>query len=99
MSSYFSCIRKATCLAAIGIVEIDFDVKEKNDIITFENRKFEKVTSVMEIAQQISLYIGAKSVRDNKRTAIFFPKEGLLCFLPYHSSFSSNGVTYRLIKK
>jgi hypothetical protein len=90
---------KAAYLSAIRIVEIDFNDRDKNDIITFENRKFEKVYSDMEKVQEIGLYMGAKSVRDNKRTAIFFPQEGLLCFLPYHSSFSSNGVTYRLMKK
>lgn len=90
---------KAAYLSAIRIVEIDFNDREKNDIITFENRKFEKVYSDMEKVQEIGLYMGSKSVRDDKRTAIFFPQEGLLCFLPYHSSFSSNGVTYRIIKK
>ncbi len=90
---------KAAYLSAIRIVEIDFNDRDKNDIITFENRKFEKVYSDMERVQEIGLYMGAKSVRDNKRTAIYFPQEGLLCFLPYHSSFSSNGVTYRLMKK
>ena len=86
-------------LSAIRIVEIDFNDRNKNDIITFENRKFEKIYSDMERVQEIGLYMGAKSVRDNKRTAIYFPQEGLLCFLPYHSSFSSNGVTYRIMKK
>ncbi len=90
---------KAAYLSAIRIVEIDFNDRDKNDIITFENRKFERVYSDMEKVQEIGLYMGAKSVRDNKRTAIYFPQEGLLCFLPYHSSFSSNGVTYRLMKK
>jgi len=90
---------KTAYLSATRIVEIDFNDRDKNDIITFENRKFEKVYSDMEKVQEIGLYMGAKSVRDNKRTAIYFPQEGLLCFLPYHSSFSSNGVTYRLMKK
>ena len=90
---------KAAYLSTIRVVEIDFDAKEKNDIITFENRKFEKVASDMESVQEIGLYMGIKSVRDNKRTAIFFPQEGLLCFLRTHSSYSSNGVTYRLMKK
>ena len=90
---------KAAYLSAIRIVEIDFDTKDKNDIITFENRKFEKVASDMEIVQEIGLHMVAKSVRDNKRTAIFFPQEGLLCFLHSYSSYSSNGVTYRIMKK
>ena len=90
---------KAAYLSTIRVVEIDFDAKEKNDIITFENRKFEKVASDMEIVQEIGLYMGIKSVRGNKRTAIFFPQEGLLCFLRTHSSYSPNGVTYRLVKK
>ncbi|MBC7408708.1 MAG: hypothetical protein H7339_10000 [Arcicella sp.] len=90
---------KAAYLSAIRIVEIDFDTKDKNDIITFENRKFEKVASDMEIVQEIGLYMVAKSVRDNKRTAIFFPQEGLLCFLRSYSSYSSNGVTYQIMKK
>jgi hypothetical protein len=90
---------KAAYLSAIRIVEIDFNDRDKNDIITFENRKLEKVYSDMERVQEIGVYMGAKSVRDNKRTAIFFPQECLLCFLPYHSSFSSNGVTYRLMQK
>lgn len=34
---------KAAYLSAVRIVEIDFDRKEKNDVITFEGRKFEKV--------------------------------------------------------
>ena len=93
---------KAAYLSAIRIVEIDFVTKDKNDIITFENRKFEKVASDMEIVQEIGLYMVAKSVRDNKRTAIFFPQEGLLCFLrsySSYSSYSSNGVTYQIMKK
>jgi len=91
---------KAAYLSAIRIVEIDFEVKDKNDIITFENRKYEKVASDMEAVKEIGLFMGVKSVRGNKRTAIFFPKQGLLCFLQYYSQLSSNnGVTYRIMKK
>lgn len=91
---------KAAYLSAIRIVEIDFDVKDKNDIITFENRKFEKVASGMDAVKEMGLYMGVKSVKDNKRTAVFFPQQGLLCFMQYYSQLSSDtGVTYRIIKK
>ena len=79
---------KAAYLSAIRVVEIDFNDKDKNDIITFENRKFERVYSDIEKVQEIGLYMGSKSVRDNKRTAIYFPQKGLLSFLSYYSSYS-----------
>lgn len=91
---------KAAYLSAIRIVEIDFNVKDKNDIITFENKKFEKVASNMDALTGMGLFMGVKSVKDNKRTAVFFPQHGLLCFLPYYNQLTSNsGVTYRLVKK
>lgn len=90
---------KAAYLSVIRIVAIDFNDRDKNDILTFENKKFEKVDAEMKKVQEIGLHRGAKSVRDSKRTAIFFPQEGLLGFLPYYSSYSSNGVIYRIIKK
>ena len=90
---------KAAYLSAIRIIEIDFDTKDKNEILTFENKKFKKVASGMEIVKEIGLYMGDKSVRNNKRMAIFFPQEGLLCFLRSYSSYSSNGVTYRIMRK
>jgi hypothetical protein len=90
---------KDAYLSAIRIVEIDFDNKDKNEFITFEGRKFKKLDSNIEIVKEIGLHLGAKSVRGNKRTAIFYPQEGLLWFLPYYSMYSSDGVTYHLIQK
>lgn len=89
---------KAAYLSAIRIVEIDFDRKEKNDVITFEGRKFERVIPNPEPLREFGIYLGEKAAKDNKRTAIFIPREGLLCFLSSYS-YSANGVTYRIVKK
>lgn len=80
------------------IVEIDFDRKEKNDVITFEGRKFERVIPNPEPLREFGIYLGEKAAKGDKRTAIFIPQEGLLCFLNSYS-YSAYSVTYRLMKK
>lgn len=89
---------KAAYLSAIRIVEIDFDRKDKNDIITFEGRKFERVTPNPEPLREFGIYLGEKAAKGDKRIAVFIPQEGLLCFLSSYS-YSANNITYRLIKK
>ena len=89
---------KAAYKSAIRIVEIDFDHKEKNDVITFEGRKFEKVIPNPEPLREYGIYLGEKAAKGDKRTAIFIAQEGLLCFLSSYA-YSANNVTYRIIKK
>jgi endogenous inhibitor of DNA gyrase (YacG/DUF329 family) len=89
---------KAAYKSAIRIVEIDFDRKEKNDVITFEGRKFERITPNPEPLREFGIYLGEKAAKDDKRTAIFIPGDGLLCFLSSYS-YLANSVTYRIMKK
>ena len=89
---------KAAYLSAIRVIEIEYDRQQKNEIITFEGRRFEKVIPNPEPLREVGIYLGEKSVNNNKRTAIFIPQDGLLCFLSSYS-YSANTVTYRLMKK
>ena len=89
---------KAAYKSAIRIVEIDFDRKEKNDVITFEGRKFERITPNPEPLREFDIYLGEKAAKDDKRTAIFIHGDGLLCFLSSYA-YSANSVTYRIMKK
>ena len=89
---------KAAYIAAMRIVEIDFDLQQKNDVITFEGRKFEKVVPNPEPLREYGIYLGEKAAKGDKRTAIFIPQEGLLCFLNSYS-YTAYSVTYRLMKK
>ena len=90
---------KAAFLSAIRIVEIDFDRKADNDIITFEGRKFEKIASDIDaLREEYGIYLRENAVKDDKRTAVFIPQSGLLCFLRSYST-SANGITYRIIKR
>ena len=89
---------KAAYLSAVRIVKIDFDRKEKNDVITFEGRKFEKVFPNPEPLREFGIYLGEKSAKGDKRIAIFIPEEDLLCFLSSYS-YDANNVTYRIMKK
>ena len=92
---------KTAFLSAIRIVFIEFDEKDKNDIITFERRKYEKIASNINNLEELGLRMGEKSVKGNLRVAVLFPITGLLCFMPLYHSYSSfnDGVTYRLIQK
>ena len=89
---------KAAYLSAMRVVEIDYDRQQKNDLISFEGKTFEKIIPNPEPLRELGIYLGEKSAKGNKRTAIFIPKEGLLCFLSSYS-YSANSVTYRLVKK
>jgi hypothetical protein len=92
---------KAAYLSAIRIVATEYDPKDKNEIITFEGRKYEKIASDMKPMEELGIRLGEKSVQDNQRVAVFFPKNALLCFMPRFNSFSSfnTGVTYQWIEK
>ncbi|MDZ7935992.1 MAG: hypothetical protein U5M51_13710 [Emticicia sp.] len=89
---------KVAYLSAMRVVEIDYDRQQKNDLISFEGKTFEKIIPNPEPLRELGIYLGEKSAKGNKRTAIFIPKEGLLCFLSSYS-YSANSVTYRLVKK
>lgn len=92
---------KAAYLLATRIVVIEFDEKDKNDIITFEGNKYEKIASNVDALDEIGIRMGEKSVKGNKRIAVFFADKKLLCFMPRYNSYSSfnDGATYRLIPK
>ena len=92
---------KAAFLTAARIVLIEFNEKDKNDIITFEGNKYEKIASNIDSLEELGLRMGEKSVKGNKRIAVYFANKGLLCFMPRYYSYSSfnDGVTYRLILK
>ena len=88
-------------MSAVRIVFVEFDEKDKNEIITFEGRKYEKMFTYNNPLEELRLRMGEKAVKGNKRVAIFFAEEGLLCFTPHHYSYSvfNDVVTYRLIQK
>lgn len=85
-------------LSAVRVVAIEYDQKDKNEIITFEGRKYEKIADDVKPLEELGIKLGQKSVQENQRLAIFFPQDGWLCFLPRYNSYSSfnNGVTYGL---
>jgi hypothetical protein len=92
---------KAAYLSAIRIVAIEYDHKDKNEIINFEGRKYEKIADDAKPLDELGIRLGEKSVQDNQRLAIFFPNDALLCFMPQYNSFSNfnNEVTYQLRQK
>jgi hypothetical protein len=83
-------------LSAMRVVQINFDKELKNETIMFEGKKFEKVALDIDVLKNIGISLGANAVQEDKRTAIFLPHEGLLCFLRSYS-YATHGVTYRLI--
>jgi hypothetical protein len=89
---------KAAYLSAIRIVEIEYDRQQKNEIITFEGRKFERLSPNPEPLREWGIYLGEKSIEGDKRIAVFIPQDGLLCFLSSYG-YSANTITYRLMKK
>jgi hypothetical protein len=85
-------------LSAIRVVQIDFDNDLKNDTIMFEGRKFERLSYDTDALRDLGIRLDSNASQGNKRTAIFLPQKGLLCFLQY-DSYYSDGVTYRLAVK
>jgi len=92
---------KVAYLSATRIVAIEYDQKDKNEIITFEGRKYEKINPDTNPLEELGIKLGEKSVQDNQRVAVFFPKDALLCFMPRYNSFSSfnSSVTYQWVEK
>ena len=92
---------KARFLRATRIMVIDYDENAKNDVITFENKKFRKEPISSHYVKKIGFTLSLECISEkNSRLAVYIPHEKALCVLPRYSSFSTNEeVTYRLIKK
>ena len=92
---------KAAYLSTTRIVAVEYDEKDKNEIITFEGRKYKKIATDMKPLEELGVKLGDKSVEGNQRVAVFFPGNALLCFMPRYNSFSSfnSGVTYQWVEK
>ena len=69
---------KAAYLSTTRIVAIEYDEKDKNEIITFEGRKYKKIATDMKPLEELGIKLGDKSVEGNQRIAVFFT-EVLLC--------------------
>ena len=86
---------------SVRVVLLDYDEKDKNEIIKFEGKKFKKESNNMDYIKSFGVSLGEKSVNGNSRIGIYAETHGLLCFMPRYNSYSSynDGVTYKLIKK
>ena len=92
---------KARFLQATIIIVIDYDENAKNDVITFENKKFRKEQISSHYIKQIGLMLTSESIgENNSRLAVYIPHEKALSVLhPFSPSSTNEEVTYRLIKK
>lgn len=91
---------KAKFLNAIRIVLVDYDEADKNEIITFEGKRFKKEAVSLQFMSQLGLAFKQESLRNGVRVAVYIPHENAICLLSHYSSYSSNEeATYRLMKK
>lgn len=92
---------KAKFLNAIRVVLVEYDEEDKNEVITFEGKKFKKDPIPPQFMLQLGLTFREASIQQkNVRVAVYIPQENAICLLPNYSYYSSNEeVTYRLIKK
>lgn len=91
---------KAKFLEAIRIVMVDYDENGKNNVITFEGKKFRKEPTSLQFMSQLGLAFKEAAVREGRRVAMYIPQESAICLLPKYITYSPNEeVTYRLIKK
>ena len=91
---------KAKFLNAIRIVMVDYDERDKNEVITFEGKRFKKEATSPKLMSLLGLAFKEESSKNGRRVAIYIPQENAICLLPKYFSYSSNEeVTYRLIKK
>ena len=91
---------KAQFLNAIRIVMLDYDEQGKNEVISFEGRRFKKEATPPKFMSLLGLTFKEASVKDGKRVAVYIPQENAICLLAKHIAYSPNEeVTYRLIKK
>lgn len=87
-------------LHAIRIMLVDYNEQEKNEVITFEGKRFKKEATSPKFMSLMGLSFEKASVKDGKRVAIYIPQENAICLLDKHIAYSPNEeVTYRLIKK
>lgn len=91
---------KADFLNAIRIVMVDYDEDGKNEVITFEGRKYKKDATSAKIMPQFGLAFQIESVRNGRRVALYVPQERAICLLPKYIRYASNEeITYRLMQK
>ena len=91
---------KAKFLNAIRIVLVDYDEEDKNEMITFEGKKFKKDPISAQFMLQLGLTFREASIhKKGVRVAMYIPQENAICLQAYASSFSYEEVTYRLIRK
>lgn len=91
---------KGKFVNAIRIVVIEYDEKDKNEMITFEGKRFKKEAVSPELISILGLTFKKESLQDGSRVAVYIPQESAIYLLDNFSHYSSNQeVTYRLMKK
>lgn len=92
---------KAKFLNAIRVVLVDYDEQGKNEVVTFEGKKFRKDPTALPFMVQFGLAFKEEAAnQEGRRVAVYIPHENAICLLPKYVSYSPNeGVTYRLINK
>lgn len=92
---------KAEFLNAIRIVVVDYEEGGKNEIITFEKKRFKKNNTSHKFMSQLGLaFIKEAENLEGRRVAVYIPGKKAICLLDKYDAHSDNEeVTYRLIKK
>jgi hypothetical protein len=91
---------KADFLNAIRIVMVDYDEDGKNEVITFEGRKYKKDATSAKIMPQFGFAFQEGSVKNGRRVSVYIPQESAICLLDKYIRYASNEeITYRLMRK
>jgi hypothetical protein len=81
-------------------VTVDFEENGKNDVITFEGKRFEKKTISPQLMPQLGLAFKEEAVTNGRRMAVYIPQQKVICLLDnYINNTPNEEITYRLIKK
>ena len=84
---------------SIRIVEIRYNVKDENEYIHFEGKRYEKVSEESDFLDKIGIQLTSNSADDNKKTrlGIYFGSLQLIYFRKTKPQFSYSTVVYQLV--
>lgn len=91
---------KAKFLNSIRVVMVDYDENGKNEVITFEGKKFKKQLISAQFMKSLGLAFREEAAKkEGRRLGVYIPSKNAICLIAYYSSVSYQEVTYLRMEK